>query len=124
MIISRESEADANEDMGSPKIPEHLSDGLAIIDMQMSRIGSPASDLLYCLATSTSLTLRKIRFDDWIKLYHHILIANLVKFGYSEDIFTLEDLYEEINHLWNFALECGIFQAEVNHVFSSLISKM
>ena len=92
--------------------------------MQMSRIGSPSSDLLYCLTTSTSLTSRKIHLDDWIELYHQTLIADLVKFGYSEAIFTLENLYEEINHLWHFALECGIFQAEVNDVFCSLINRM
>ena len=91
----------------------NFSKDLVIIDMQMSRIGSPASDLLYCLGSSTSLDSRKVYLEEWLKLYHKTLIDDLVKFGYSENTFSLENLHEEINHLWHFALEAGIFHAEV-----------
>ena len=96
---------------------------LVIIDMQMSRIGSPASDLLYCLGSSTSLDSRKLHLEEWIELYHKTLINDLVKFGYSEDTFSLADLQGEINHLWHFALESGIFHAEVKFFFVAVGSK-
>ena len=85
-----------------------------IIDLQMSRIGNPASDILYFLGSSTSLDNRKKHLDQWLKLYHKTLMDDLSTFGHSEDIFTLEDLFDEVNHMWPFALETGIFHAQVN----------
>ena len=84
-----------------------------IIDFQMSRIGSPASDLLYCLASSTSLDSRKAHLKEWLELYHTTLVDDLVKYGYKKDTFTLQNLLDEIDHLWPFAVESGVFHAEV-----------
>ena len=91
------------------------SSDLVVIDLQMSRIGSPASDILYCLGSSTSLESRKAYLQEWLQLYHKVLLEDLVTFGYSTDIFKYENFLDEINHLWPFALESGVFHAEVSN---------
>ena len=95
-----------------------------IIDFQMSRIGSPASDILYCLASSTSLDSRKANLDEWLELYHTTLVDDLIKYGYKKDTFTFQNFLDEINHLWPFALESGVFHAEVNIYLKLSVKKL
>lgn len=84
-----------------------------LIDFQLSRVGSPASDIVYFLTSSTSLDSRKAHLEQWLQFYHNTLTEDLLTYGYSNEIFTYQDLLDEINHLWPFALECGIMHAEV-----------
>ena len=109
MYFLRDSKEDIDDETKSD-----ISNDLVIIDLQMSRIGSPASDILYFLGSSTSLDNRKKHLDQWLKLYHKTLMDDLATFGHSKDIFTFEDLLDEVNHMWPFALETGIFHAQVN----------
>ena len=114
ILIFRDKSTYRNKIQDDKNLSEfEITNDLVIIDLQMSRIGSPASDILYLLGSSTSMDSRKANLEQWLSLYHEILLEDLATFGYPKDVFTYENLLDEINYLWSFALETGIFHAEV-----------
>lgn len=50
-----------------------------VLDFQMSRIGHPASDVLYFLFTSTTSEMRRSYTKVWLRHYYDTLIRDLTK---------------------------------------------
>lgn len=63
------------------------------IDLQMSRYGSPAQDLIYFLLSSTSLDIKLKHFDYFISYYHRHLIDNLKHIKYEGKLPKLRDIH-------------------------------
>lgn len=80
---------------------------ILFIDFQMMGYMSPALDLVYFLAASTTGDLRRSYMPHILTLYHTIFIQTLDRFGISVN-FTYEDLQEDVRkakaHGLNFAL--------------------
>ena len=95
------------------KDDEHKLKELMFIDMQLARLGSPASDIVYFLASSTYVGDRKLMLGNWLELYHNTLVNELATYGYSSDIYNYDEFLKDIDCLWPFALEVGVFHAQV-----------
>ena len=95
------------------KDSEHHLKDLMFIDMQLARLGSPASDIVYFLTSSTSVDNRKHMLEKWLKLYHNALVSELATYGYKRDIYEYDEFLKDIDCHWPFALEVGVFHAQV-----------
>ncbi|KAI5645683.1 ecdysteroid kinase domain-containing protein [Phthorimaea operculella] len=73
----------------------HLEDGKAVsccmIDYQISRINSPATDLLHTILNCTDHKTRKQHFIDWIDYYHSELAKHLFEFGLKAEFVCPKD---------------------------------
>ncbi|KAI5640279.1 ecdysteroid kinase domain-containing protein [Phthorimaea operculella] len=73
----------------------HLEDGKAVsccmIDYQLSRINSPAVDLLHTILNCTDHETRKQHFIGWIDYYHSELAKHLFEFGLKADFVCPRD---------------------------------
>ena len=83
-------------------------DGVVFIDFQMVGYVSPALDLVYFMAASTTGDLRRKYLPHILTMYHTIFINTVERFGVSVD-FSYEDLLEDLRkarlHGLNFALQ-------------------
>ena len=66
---------DGCRDNPSNRKPRPVS--VKMVDFQISRIGSPISDVLYFLYSSTTAELRKSHMKEWLQLYYDVLTADL-----------------------------------------------
>lgn len=64
-----------------------------LIDLQMSRYGPPAHDLLYLLLSSTCLENKLKYFDYFVQYYYEKLIENLKLLQYSKPLPRLNALH-------------------------------
>merc|ERR1712013_649580 len=82
-------------------------DDIIFIDFQLSGYTSPALDLVYFLAASTTGELRTKYLSHILTLYHTIFVNTVQRFGVSVD-FSYEDLLEDFSkarlHGLNFAI--------------------
>jgi len=83
-------------------------DGVVFIDFQIVGYVSPALDLVYFLAASTTGDLRRKYLPHILTMYHTIFINTVERFGISVD-FSYEDFLEDFRkarlHGLNFALQ-------------------
>ncbi|XP_037922330.1 uncharacterized protein LOC119658735 isoform X3 [Hermetia illucens] len=63
------------------------------VDLQISRYGSPAHDLIYFIVSSTENSIKTKEFDHFIKFYHTELVKNLKLLKYPKPIPKLIDLH-------------------------------
>ncbi|XP_055606180.1 uncharacterized protein LOC129754256 [Uranotaenia lowii] len=77
-----------------------------LIDFQGPFYGSPITDLLYYLISSTTLELKATKFDELVQFYHRELSESLKKLNYPKKIPTLRDLNIELLRRGYFAFQC------------------
>ncbi|XP_034484608.1 uncharacterized protein LOC117789639 isoform X2 [Drosophila innubila] len=68
-------------------------DRTLLIDFQLVKWGSPAHDLWYLIASSSSLDIKITEFDHFIEIYHTRLVECLKLLKYSKPIPTLRELH-------------------------------
>eukprot|EP00092_Neocalanus_flemingeri_P030907 GFUD01033564.1.p1 GENE.GFUD01033564.1~~GFUD01033564.1.p1 ORF type:complete len:244 (-),score=81.37 GFUD01033564.1:57-692(-) len=83
-------------------------DGVVFIDFQIAGYVSPALDLVYFMAASTTGELRRKYLPHILTMYHTIFINTVERLGVSVD-FSYEELLEDFRkaklHGLNFALQ-------------------
>lgn len=67
-----------------------------LVDFQLSRYGSPTTDLLYFLFSSPRPEVLTERFFDLIKVYHEAFTSDLRRLKIDCKKFTLEQIHEEL----------------------------
>lgn len=67
-----------------------------MIDFQLTRYTTLATDLSFFLYACVDMALVEHRWDDLVVEYHKALTDSLEKFGSSKDLITLEDLQGEL----------------------------
>lgn len=68
-----------------------------VLDFQMSRIGHPASDVLYFLFTSTTSKMRKNHLRQWLRHYYETFMRDLTKLNskITETVYTWEEFLND-----------------------------
>ena len=95
---------------GTQADPTHL----ALIDLQITRLGRPGMDLAYFLCSSTSPNQRKQHFDDLIQFYHDQFTQELKDLqGDFKAPFSLEELKQEYNDCYKFGFIMGCGHSQV-----------
>ncbi|XP_012261909.2 uncharacterized protein LOC105689461 [Athalia rosae] len=80
-----------------------------MIDFQLCRYASPASDISYILYTSCSNDLRKNHFDELIKIYYDSLSSYLLELGSDpEKLFPFEALLKQLKIFSTYVAGMGI----------------
>ncbi|XP_067004299.2 uncharacterized protein [Anabrus simplex] len=69
------------------------------VDFQLSRLGSPAMDLTYFLYSSSQNEVRASHLDEVLKMYHTQLCETLGALGCSTDVFSFQDLKNEMKRV-------------------------
>ncbi|XP_067004328.2 uncharacterized protein [Anabrus simplex] len=72
---------------------------VCFIDFQLSRIGSPATDLSYFMYSSPQNEIRTKHMDQLLREYHTELEETLTALGCDPSIFTFQDLKNEMKRL-------------------------
>lgn len=102
-----------------------IAEDIRILDWQVLRYLSPAIDLLYNIFTSTDAELRNNDYDNLLKLYHDSLSNTVRLLGSMPDqLFTLDDLKDEMKKCGNFALLLAPMLIQVCQADSSEISNL
>lgn len=102
-----------------------IAEDIRILDWQVLRYLSPAIDLLYNIFTSTDKALRDTDYDNLLKLYHDSLSKTVRLLGSNPDeLFTLDDLKDEMKRCGNFALLLAPMLIQVCQADSSDISNL
>ncbi|XP_028154596.2 uncharacterized protein LOC114348171 [Diabrotica virgifera virgifera] len=87
-------------DLWVNNIMVNLKDGRSVgnklVDFQVYSYGSPASDVLFFLLTSLQGYVIKEHLDELIKHYHDHFVKCLQEFGCDTELYTLENLLEEL----------------------------
>lgn len=65
------------------------------VNFELGFFGSPGIDLSFLFFISTSSSIKDLEFDMLLQHYHKHLHANLIKFGYRQQIPTLTDIHNE-----------------------------
>lgn len=87
---------------------------MAMIDMQMVRLGSPVWDLLYFFESSTSREARKENLGRWLGLYHQTLMKDLCEeYGYQQTLYPLDELLQDYDHAFFWGYCSGVNHAQV-----------
>lgn len=95
-----------------------------MLDWQIIRYASAATDLLYYLFTSTDKALRDQEYENLIAEYHDSLAKTVRLLGSDPNkLFTLENLKDELKRLGNYALIMGPTILEISFAESSEIPK-
>ncbi|XP_063224834.1 uncharacterized protein LOC134532339 [Bacillus rossius redtenbacheri] len=68
-----------------------------MLDFQVVRYGSPISDVIFFLSTSTEKGIVSQYLDNILKLYHDSFTHWLTKLGCDPNILTLTEFQEEVN---------------------------
>lgn len=71
-----------------------------MLDLQLCRISRPAHDLGYFFGSSTKPTFRKEHMKPLLQYYYDIFVKELKAYGYSQDIYSFEDLMEDVKECW------------------------
>lgn len=66
------------------------------VDLQVSRYGSPAIDILHFLYSSLQPGILEAHYDDILKVYHESLTENLYKLAPTAPKITLQDVISEV----------------------------
>ncbi|XP_067004309.2 uncharacterized protein [Anabrus simplex] len=69
------------------------------VDFQLSCLGSPAMDLTYFLYSSSKNEVRASHLDEVLKMYHTQLCETLAALGCNPDVFSFEDLKNEMKRV-------------------------
>lgn len=89
---------------------------ICFIDLQLSRYGSPALDILYHLFSSTRKSLRDRCYDDLLTIYHTSLSDIVRRLGCDPDkLFCFTDLQAELRKYGAFAVIMGLQLVPVVH---------
>lgn len=98
---------------------------ICILDWQIIRFGSPVTDLLCFLFTTTDKTFRDKEYDSLIGLYYESLSKTIKHLGSDpEKLFPLLHLKSELKRCGNFALLMAPMAIQVAQADSSEIQKM
>lgn len=82
-----------------------IAEDIRILDWQVVRYSSPATDLIYNIFTSTDKAFRDKEFNNLIDLYYKSLSETVKLLGSNpEKLFTLDNLKDELKRCGNFAL--------------------
>ncbi|XP_067004320.2 uncharacterized protein [Anabrus simplex] len=69
------------------------------VDFQLSFLGSPAMDLTYFLYTSSQKEVKASHLDEVLKIYHTQLCETLAALGCNTDVFSFQDLKNEMKRV-------------------------
>lgn len=98
---------------------------ICILDWQIIRFASAATDLVYNIFAATDKALRDKEFDNLIKLYYDSLSKTVKLLGSDpEKLFSLDDLNNELKRCGNFALITAPMILQVSQADSSEVSNM
>lgn len=98
---------------------------IRILDWQIIRYSSPATDLVYNIFSSTDKALRDKEFGNLIALYHKSLCNTVKLLGSNPDkLFTIDNLKSELRRCGNFALLTTPMIMQVSQADSSEIANM
>ncbi|XP_017767832.1 PREDICTED: uncharacterized protein LOC108556296 [Nicrophorus vespilloides] len=101
------------DDKSQPEVPTSLS----IIDFQMSRLGSPALDLIYFIFTCTSKELRDSHLQEMLQVYHKSLTDFLRQFSLdTEKVYPYSILQDHMRQFSAYGLMMTIM---VTHLMMS-----
>ena len=95
-------------------------DEVKFVDLQFVKVSRPTIDLNYFFCSSTTSHFREEHFNDLLKIYHDVLIAELKGLGYSDDVYTMSQLVEDYNDCFAFGLIVGMFHGQVRELFQQL----
>lgn len=102
-----------------------MAEDVRFLDWQITRYLSPATDLLYNIFTSTDKALRDTEYENMIKLYYESLSKMVKLLGSNPDeLFTFENLKEELKKCGNYALIMAPMLVEISQADSSEITKL
>lgn len=74
------------------------------MDWQQARYGSLALDLLYNIFSSADRALRDKEYENLLTVYYESLTKTVTLLGTNPEIFTFEDLKDEMKRCGNFVL--------------------
>lgn len=102
-----------------------VPEDIRFLDFQIIFYGSPAIDIFYNIFSSTDKALRDKEYSNLIELYYDSL-SNMVKLLGSkpEEIFTFEDLLNELKRFGVYALLMTPMLLQVSLAHSNEISNM
>ncbi|XP_044254739.1 uncharacterized protein LOC123005162 [Tribolium madens] len=69
---------------------------IKMIDFQLTRYTTLATDLAFFLFACVDMTLIENKYDDFVKIYHQSLSESLEKFGSSHNLVTLDQIKKEL----------------------------
>ncbi|XP_066992699.2 uncharacterized protein [Anabrus simplex] len=72
---------------------------MRFVDFQLSSLGSPALDLTYFLYSSSQNEVKASHLDEVLKMYHTQLCETLAALGCSTDVFSFQDLKNEMKRV-------------------------
>ncbi|XP_055382806.1 uncharacterized protein LOC129612968 [Condylostylus longicornis] len=83
------------------------------VDYQISKYGSPSSDLYYFIISSTSFETKISEFDFFVKYYHDKLVENLKLLSYPKRIPLLRDIHIQLlkDKFWALGTASGVMSA-------------
>uniref|UniRef100_A0A336M4I1 CSON012053 protein n=1 Tax=Culicoides sonorensis TaxID=179676 RepID=A0A336M4I1_CULSO len=83
--------------------------GVKMIDFQLARFASPATDISFFIYSCTTQDLREKHYDDLLKSYHMSLADQLKVYGLNVgDVFPYQALLEELKERACFGIGMGI----------------
>lgn len=78
---------------------------ICLVDYQFMRYSSPASELLYCIFTSTDKSTRDKHFESLLRIYYDRLATNIRKLGSDPTVlYPYEQLKRELPMCGDFLL--------------------
>lgn len=102
-----------------------VAEDVRVVDWQIIRYVSPATDVVYNLFTSTEKPLRDKEYNNLIKVYYESLSKMVRSLGSDPDkLFTFENLKDELKKCGNYALIMAPMLAGVSQADSSDVSNM
>lgn len=69
---------------------------ILLMDFQVSKYGSPACDLYYCILSSARKDIKISQFDYMIRYYYDRLIENLKLLQYHRPLPKLQNIHEAL----------------------------
>ena len=84
-----------------------------MVDLQVVRRARPSIDLVYMLGSCTTAEFRKHHLPELLEFYHQMFVDTLKKLGYSESLYTLDQLTKDFDECYVHGFVVSILQAMV-----------
>lgn len=95
-----------------------------MLDWQLLRYASPATDLVYNLFSTTDRNMRVKEYDNLLRLYHQSLTKMVKLLGADTELFTFENLTDELERCGYFALLMAPMMIQTIQADSSDLSNL